>query len=339
MSIIKLTESQLEICLPAQRGEGMKSSFLRRIIVILSIFLASLFSITPLAQDRNVDFYTRNGMSAITPSWDSIRQQLSPEDRQLADRIRISVVPTENVNAEASHEGDVRTIAVAAGLLEVIDWLATAQAVEAVTGELECETAYVKYLGDGVEENSDRRANGKSREIVTSPYQFYVAHRSMCTTLQPDLVNSNQRAVLTRSLVMNESIKYILGHELAHQVYRDPFSRVGWCEQQRRETRADAYSFTLLSHSGESPLLAIPILLIFAADEDFSTDDKFNSHPAALKRALKMVQATKRQMQTDSELRDAIRKSGRSADFNSYLDRFEANIEEQLRGQDSGCPD
>lgn len=315
----------------------MKPHKLRRLLVLLA-FMPVAFSVASLAQNRDMDFYARNGMSAIMPSWDSIRQQVPPQDRKIADQVRLVVQPTEGVNAWASIESGSRTITITAGILEIIDWLATAEAVNAITGEKLCQTSYVKYLGDGVADNTDRHSSGLPPKIVTSPYQFYMAHRSICSAVGPDLVNSNQRATLTRNLVMNESIKYILGHELGHQVYDYPFAKVNWCEQQKREIRADSYSFALLSHSGESPLLAMPVLLIFASVEGFTTDDRYNTHPAAMKRAVAMIEATRAEVATDSELRAAIRKTGKLGEFNSYLDQFEAAVKDQMAGEKTGCP-
>jgi hypothetical protein len=316
----------------------MKLNTFEHCVILLLGFVITSLAVNSLAQEQGADFYARNGMSAITPSWDSIRQQISPHDKKIADQVRVYVHPTEGVNARAAIEAGSRTIYITAGMLEIIDWLATAEAVNTITGEKTCQTSYVKYLGDGIAENTDRHHGNLPLSVLTSPYQFYSAHRSMCSAIKPELVNSNQRATLTRTLVMNLSIKYLLGHELGHQVYDYPFADVSWCEQQKKESRADAYSFTLLSQSGESPLVAMPVLLIFASVEGFTTDDRYNTHPAALKRALAMIDATRAQLAEDSELLASIRKTGRLAEFNAYLDQFEANVKQQMAGQKTGCP-
>jgi hypothetical protein len=309
---------------------------------VLLAAAAALSAAAPAAQVksdvRSVDFYTRNGMAALTPSWNSIKQQVSAHDRQIADQIDVSVRATEGVNGISSRPGGQRTIEITAGMLEVIDWLATAHGVEAMTGELKCEAAYVKYVGDGVTENTERHneSEGVPLQLVTSPYQFYSSHRSICTNVSPDQVNGSRNGSLTRTLTMNESIKYVLGHELGHHINND-FTRIGWCEQQKRETRADAYSFKLLSHSGESPMNAFLILSIFATVENYSANDQGRTHPAALKRQVKMVDATLAQLDDDTELRDSLKASGKLAAFESYLTQLKDAAEEEIEKDDSGC--
>jgi hypothetical protein len=277
-------------------------------------------------------------MAAISPSWESIKEQVSAHDGAIASQIDVSVRATEGVNGISSRHGSQRTIEITAGMLEVIDWLATAQGVEAITGQKECEQAYIKYVGDGVTENTERHNEnpGIQLQIVTSPFQFYRSHSSICKRIDPDQLDRNRNASLTRTLVMNESIKYVLGHELGHQIDND-FTSVGWCEQQKRETRADAYSFRLLSHQDESPLNAFLILSIFAMVENYSPDDRGHTHPAALKRQVKMVDATMAQLADDTEMQESLREAGQLATFKSYMAQLKEAAEEQLEGEDTGC--
>lgn len=318
---------------------GMFSVILCATVVFSSVELSAQVK----SEVRTIDFYTRNGMSAVTPSWESIRQQISAHDRAIADQIDVSVRATEGVNGISSRQGSQRTIEITAGMLEVIDWLATAQAVETMTGQKECEAAYIKYVGDGVTENTERHNENQNRgsqkvqlQIVTSPYQFYSSHGSICRRIDPDQLDRNRNASLSRTLFMNESIKYVLGHELGHHINND-FTRVEWCEQQKRETRADAYSFDLLSHPGESPFNAFLILSIFAIVENYSTDDRGHTHPAALKRQVKMVDAALAQLATDTEMREALRNNGQLTQFESYLTQMKEVVEEQMEGEDTGC--
>jgi hypothetical protein len=121
------------------------------------------------------------------------------------ERLRSLAVCTEGVNGISSRQGGQRTIEITAGMLEVIDWLATAQGVEAMTGEKECEAAYIKYVGDGVTENTERHNENENRvsqkirlQLITSPYQFYSSHDSICKRIDPDQVDRNRNASLTR---------------------------------------------------------------------------------------------------------------------------------------------
>lgn len=97
------------------------------------------------------------------------------------------------------------------------------------------------------------------------------------------------------SIGLQEMSKFVLAHEIAHHLNGDTESRVSWCEQQKREARADAYGAEVLSRGGEWPSAAVPLMFIFADAEDFSADDRNRTHPAAIKRELKLIDATRKQ--------------------------------------------
>jgi hypothetical protein len=302
-------------------------------IMAILLFVCTCRNLTAQAgggETRDVEFYRRNGELMMSRIRQALRDQSSPGDRAVQDEITTTITPIGGVNGVAYQKSGRRYIEITAGFVEIIDWVATAQAITVITGQRECETRYDRYLGDAIGENTSLRSDNLALRMVTSPYQFYENNRPLCPHITPDQVNSNERASSMRTLVMNESLMLIYAHEVGHHIYNDPFSSASWCEQQKREARADAYSFKVLSGPDQSPLVAVPVLLIFATIEGFSGEDTGQTHPAALKRLLAMVDATRRQLDSDSELRSALQRTGRSAEFYRYIDQLESSTKTDL---------
>jgi hypothetical protein len=291
-------------------------------VLLLGFICASSRSQGQSASDLSA--YQSIGNLMLARVRQALRDQSTPADRALQDQIDASIVPAAWVNGVAYQRGGKRYIEITAGMIEIIDWVATAEAMTVAAGHKDCEIRYVNYLGDAIAQNTGLYRDKMQLASVPSPYLFYDHNRPSCPHVTQQDIQHNERANLTRDLVMNESLMQVFAHEVGHHKYNDTASSVPWCEQQKREARADAYSFQVLTGPDQSPLVAIPVLLIFATVEGFSGEDNDQTHPAALKRVLAMMEATRAQINSNSELRSALQKTGRAAEFYRYLDQYES---------------
>jgi hypothetical protein len=305
--------------------------WLRARITVAAALLCGMTVLCHAQDPANIAHYQEHGNLLLSRVRSALRDQSSAADRAVQDQIHASIPPVEYVNGVAYQKNGTRYIEISAGLVEVVDWVATAEAISVLTGNRDCETRYVNYLGDAITKNTGLHRDRFSLLPVLSPFGFYDRNGPSCPLVTVDDIKNNPRANLTRDLVINESFMQVYAHEVGHHIYNDPFSSAAnWCEQQKREARADAYSFKVLTGPDQSPLVAIPVLLIFAEYEGFSADDRGRSHPAALKRVLAMMRATRAQIDNDSELQESLRKTGRAAEFYRYLDQYESLVKSEI---------
>ena len=288
---------------------------------------------------QTIERYRRQGDVFLSRVRTEVFKASTDSDKIIENQIVYAVTPVGGVNGFAYQINGKRYIEITAGMIEIMDWLGTNRAVTTVRGTALCGAHYVQYVSDGISENSDRYRDKLALREVTSPYQFYYANKSDCPQISPSEVDSDEQISQLREIGMTVMLQLVLAHEIGHQIHNDPFSKVNWCEQQHRESRADAYSFQALRRMGNPPSAGIDLIMIFASVEGFSAEDSNHTHPAALKRMLAMLEATREQYRTDESLMDGLRRSGDSKKFFQTLDGMETTIRKEIASAKIADPD
>ena len=90
---------------------------------------------------------------------------------------------------------------------------------------------------------------------------------------------------------MMESVKWVLFHEFAHQLY-DDFGEATQKERQEREARADKYASLATPNPPETPAAAVDTILLFCSLENFDVNNS-GDHPAGLRRYRAMMDVTR----------------------------------------------
>jgi hypothetical protein len=258
-----------------------------------------------------------------------IRLVSTLEDRAVEDEITFIVLPTNSTNAFSTTSNGRRYVKIEVALLTTIEWLSTNEALTSPTRKVLCQNLYFDYLSNALVMNSERASTHVPLHEITSPFQFYSKNAAECPQISPAEANSDKDLHLFYDMEVQQMVTFVVAHEIGHQIYNDPRSEaVNWCEQQRRETRADAYALSILSKPGNGVALAFPVMFLFGELENLSGDDEGKSHPAAIKRLLKMIGMTRKQYAANPPLAEGLK--GHEKEFYDGLNQMESGIRSEL---------
>jgi hypothetical protein len=297
-----------------------------------------------IAVQEGLQVYREQGNVVLSRLVEQVKSESSDSDRKIENAVLYQVTPDPGINAFAYQVHGQRKIEITAGLIQIIDWLSISETISLVRNTPSCDTAYTQNLGNVIRDNTQLYREGLPLQLATAPYRYYAAHPDECASVTPATVDSDEKMIELRQIFQAQMLKLVLLHEIGHQVNDDPFSTVDRCQQQKREARADAYSFKGLSRPGSMPAAAIGLFTIFALTEGGSADDRWSDHPAALKRILAMLEATRQELKQDPSLMQALRSTGKGSLYFASVNEEEADIREQIAKvkklhPESICPD
>jgi hypothetical protein len=261
---------------------------------LLTCFLFVAFlaiSSESFAQNPYVGF----GDAQIAKIRPEMREHMTPSEITLEKSIDYYTVETGEINAVAISRtrGGSREIRVSSALLEVFDDIGKMQAMAVLWDKPGCFESYLDYLHGVVQSNDALLVKRLPLESAKPPFPYMWSHKSICPQLPLDVITNDVRqADSLSSVVIHESIKWVLLHEFAHQLYND--SATGDLGRDReQEERADAYAFKAMLHPPEYPTVATAPILLFCSMEGYSLDDKKSDHPSAVMRLKHMADVTR----------------------------------------------
>jgi hypothetical protein len=243
-----------------------------------------------------------------------IRTGLSAADRAVEESIHYRVVAnTGNANAQAKRIDGVNYTFIGAELIQVIDWLATALAIDTSFGERACTAGYISYLSDGINGNTAAVISGNKLKAVASPFGFAQLRPDLCPNMTEAVFRNRKNADDIRELYVGGSIRLLMAHELGHHVHHDTWSTAASRRESReREKAADEFSFRILALSGTVPIEGLPLILLFTSVEGFSAEgESASDHPAGVRRLRDMFEASDEAISSNEVVRAALIRSGK----------------------------
>jgi hypothetical protein len=260
---------------------------------ISACFLVVCFLVGParsIAQENYVAF----GDGVIARVRAEMRNSMTAGEKSLDESIAYYTVESSEVNAFAAIKRGQREITVYTGLIEVIDYLATVEAASLRWNRPSCSGEYTSYLADLATSNFTTIMQGLPVRDTVGPFQYMKSNPAICPNVSQDDMMANKRSSGdVRTIQIQESVKFILLHELAHHLHNDFSPTSDLIEKRARESRADNYAFQSMLHPPEIPTVAINIIALFAAEEDLRLDIASSNHPSGLRRMKAMIDATR----------------------------------------------
>jgi hypothetical protein len=263
----------------------------RRLYAIL--FLVVAFSIGSQSRAQN-NPYVSWGQGQIADLRSQMRAEMSADELTLDRSIKYRVVDSGVLNAAALVQANHREILISSALLEVIDDYATMDTISGLWNTPQCLYDYGNYISDLYDANTTAISDGGSGNPTQPPFVFIRHHSDVCPQLSPNVIlNNDRQSGDIRTGLIRESIKFVLLHEFAHQLNNDS-GEVSHADSRKREARADDYAFRkLLVSASDSPLAAVPVLLVFCSLENFGSDNTESDHPTGIARLQAMIDDAK----------------------------------------------
>ena len=279
-----------------------------------------------MSPSETLDWYKNRGNYLVTDIRKEIRAALSRADRTLEEQIQYDVISTWNANAQAIRRNGVSRTGISAGLFAVIDWVSTAMAFQAEFHKNRCASAYIDYLTDGFLKNSKAASGAGTFTKVGSPWTFAYYNPQICSGISLPVFRTNKRADDLRELWVRGSIEFILAHELGHHVLEHTASNPkDYPESRKRETAADKFAFKTMAVAGMNPMFAMPIVLLWSELEGFSIEGE-GTHPAGVRRMHAMVAAAKEAVDSDPEVKAALRRNGTQEQWDTLVRTLDAQL-------------
>jgi hypothetical protein len=285
--------------------------------VLLATSLILAFAQTPSVQPSDYQtallWYKDRGEVIRAELLQELRHGLTPAQARGEAEINYRIFAENgNTSAYATRlEGD-RVVDIGAGLLQVLDWVATAVGgVGAFPSGATCAEAYIPYLADGIRENSRRGRRRAPLVPVAAFFTYAQTHRDTCRGITETSYRARQRADKARAIAFAASFKFLLAHEMSHHLLghvRELPRSLSTSEVRQQETDTDKLALKLLVKTGTNPIQALPLLLLFGALEDWSVLG--GDHPATVDRFKWAWDAALAILKDDPEFEPALRKSG-----------------------------
>jgi hypothetical protein len=245
--------------------------------------------------------YVSWGEGQISDLRAEMHSTMTPGEIALDGTIKYRVVDASVFNAAAFAQGDRREIRVSAALLQVIDAYATMNTIGFLWNKPACSAAYDDYVAKIYNSNTVAVSEGLAQKGADEPFVYVRRHPDICPQIPPDVITNNERqSGDVRTVLIHESMKFVLLHEFAHHLYED-FDDVSSAESRTRESRADDFAFRhLLMSRNDSPLAALPLLMMFCSLEDFTKGNSESDHPSGVARVKAMIADAKGTAQWDA---------------------------------------
>jgi hypothetical protein len=278
------------------------------------------------SSSETLDWYKSRGDYLVPEIRKEIRKGLSAEDRTTESEIQYDVISTWNANAQAVRLHGVERTGIGAGLLAVIDWVSTALAIESRLNRPQCAAEYVTALKDTILNNSDAAAGSGNFRIVGSPFLFAQSQPKICSGVSMAAFRADQKADDLRELWISGSLDFIVAHELGHHVLGHTSSNPSsYPESRARESAADKFAFKTMASAGSNPVLSMPIFILWAELEGFSIEGE-GTHPAGIKRMRAMIAAAQELIDSDPEMKEAMRRNDSKGSWQKLVRNLDAQI-------------
>ncbi|HSY99635.1 MAG TPA: phage exclusion protein Lit family protein [Terriglobales bacterium] len=260
-----------------------------------SIFFIISILVLPLPPQAENNYYLSWGRRKISYLRDEIHTSMTPEQVKLEKLITYVIVDKELFNAISDAPQGKREVKIYWGVFEGIDYLSTMNTVALLWDRPQCLIKYGDYLHRIYESNAVSVSNNLRENPIEPPFVFMKSNADICPQVSPEVVlNNEQKSAAVRTVLILQSIKWVLLHEFAHHLYND-FDAVDPAISRQREERADAYATqTMLVSPDDNPMSAIPVLILFCSVEDFNLYDKRQDHPTGLKRVKTMFETARK---------------------------------------------
>jgi hypothetical protein len=291
-------------------------------------------SANELAQaDQLLRFYKARADILLEGLRPELRKGLSLRELEIERGVVYQTFVNNGINAYARKQGGRSYTVFSAGLVEVIDWLSTAMAFTTM-GQKTCGEKYASYLIEGIAENT-ARYNDRSQALRTvgTPFYFAQSEPQLCPGLTLERFQSNHNADDVREIAISACLQLVAAHELGHHIDRDADSLpASPAESRRREAAADAFAFRNLIRSGRNPMIAVPVLLLFAGIENFSLEAEDRaSHPAGVRRLESMIEAAREALASEPEMLADMKKTGRYEEWQNLMSTLQAQLRQALK--------
>jgi hypothetical protein len=258
-----------------------------------------------------LQWYKTRGETVRSRLLTELRTALTAQQTAVESQIEYRLFADNgNIAAYATRLNGKRVVDVGAGLLQVLDWVATASAAVLPfrTGGV-CANAYVPYLSDGIRDNTRRRDRRVLLEPVKSFFAYAESH-SECEGISEPAFRASRNATAARDMAFAGSFKLLLAHEMSHHLHGHvDLPRPSETSASRaRETQADKTALVLLTKSGTNPMEALPLLLMFGGINEFA--DTGGSHPSSVERLRWAWEAAGELLKEDKEFKRFLERSG-----------------------------
>ena len=305
----------------------MKRFLIKCIFLILLLNLLMAQTSTEFKDARQqLLFYKNEGEKVIPEFRRQIRPFLNQFEKAIEQEIEYEVVPSQNVQAMAYLKRGKRFIQIHAGILEVIDWVATATIINGA-GYRDCSYVYLKHLFDGIKNNTESQSVHGPLAKVYSPFGFASINGSKCGGVSDSLLLSNSRFREFRKALIGGSVRWLLSHELGHHIYDhvDTESK-SHSENRGREMKADLFAFRMMTTDDMELFFAMPILLIIANLGGTAENEPNESYPAGTTRFKVMLEALDNLMKNDASFRAYIQESGNLEKWNILINALKVEM-------------
>jgi hypothetical protein len=275
----------------------------------LAILVVVAFPFDIYGQD---DPYVAFGDGQIADLRIEMHKHMTSAEVNLDRTIAYYTVHSSETNAGARMPQGQREIVVNSALLEAIDDLATMQTVAFLWDRTECFVSYSEYMGELADSNANLLLGGMPGHPLLRPFPYLYSHKSICPQLLPDIITDDERhAGGLRTILIQESIKWVLLHEFAHHLHNDVLNREAELPEDKRleisrkqETAADNYAFQAMLNPPELPTGAVPVIILFCSEEHCKLVNRRSGHPEGVRRLKAMMDAARSSPAWDKMLRE-----------------------------------
>jgi hypothetical protein len=258
--------------------------------------------------------YKQGGERHVRALRPELFANLDSRSKSIEKAISYEVFEEGNLNAYARIENGRRTVVLSAGLIQWIDYTATAVIIDQHFKRTDCGHDYMVYVAQGVAENSYRKRTGRGAlQPVGDPFAFMRDVKSNCGRMSSTQFTSNKTAMALRDLLINSTMKLLISHEVAHHVLGHLEGRRASndAESRRQEAEADAWALKRLVVTDSNPIEAMPLFLLFAYLEGFDLDESGGTHPTGINRLHELAISAKKIFDQDAEFQQYLRSQGK----------------------------
>jgi hypothetical protein len=233
-----------------------------------------------------VDKYDAHiGDAQIASLREEMHERMTSQEVALDNSIRYSIVKSNLFNAHPLKQDGRREVIISSALIQAVDELATMETAAFLWERMECLGQFMDYQRNRLIQKDMHSTS------TTNPWSFIKSHPSICPKVTPDALYHNERGSGEfREIIIIKSIKWILLHEFAHQLY-DDFGEANRKESREREARADNYASLAMLNPPETPILAMYTILLFCYFDEFDLSNS-GDHPIGVMRLRAMMDAT-----------------------------------------------
>jgi hypothetical protein len=279
-----------------------------------------------LSPSATLEWYKGRGDYLVPGIREELRKGLTPAERSIEMGITYDVIATWNANAQAVELNDGPHSGIGAGFIAVIDWVATAMAIDYKFHNNRCASAYIHSLSDAILQNSHAAAGTGRYAIIGSPFAFAQSSPALCPGVTEAGFRADRHADDLREQWIRGSLEYVLAHELGHHVLGHTATPpANYPESRQREAKADAFAFRVMAKAGVNPLLSLPVMLLWCDLEGFSIEGE-GTHPAGVRRMRVMVAAARQAVNDDPEVQAAMHRDGTRAQWDTAIQKMDSML-------------